>query len=437
MTASAIRVRGVSKRYRVFASERERLLHALFPRRRAGMQEVWALQDVDLDVGRGEAVAVIGRNGGGKSTLLQILTGTVVPTSGDVQVHGRVSALLELGSGFNPEYTGRDNVVMNGLLLGLAREDILRRFEEIVAFADIGDALDRPVKTYSSGMMMRLAFSVQVLTDPDILIVDEALSVGDFFFQQKCFGHIRALRERGVTLVFVSHDMSTVRDLCERALYLKQGRVAFAGDSRSAIRHYLAESAAGAGGNSTVCTGVSAPGFSGIPDDALWRRPADASPGPLLAVQILDSGGAAVTRARIGDTVRVRVFFNAAPSEAGHVSLVIKNRYDQVASSVGSFPAGMPALSSGNAAFAVYEAELDLMLEAGQYGMRVGFARPRGKNSGDLVDDTGWIGPFAIDWDYEHETAPFLGMFGVPLRGQLFHGPAAEAAAGDSHGGSR
>ncbi len=226
MNDVAISAHGVSKRYRVFDNQRSRLLHALRPGHGAGMQEIWALRDVDLEVRRGEAVAVIGRNGGGKSTLLQILTGTLVPTAGEVRVNGRVSALLELGSGFNPEFTGRDNVILNGLLLGLDRSEILRRFDEIAAFADIGDALDRPVKTYSSGMIMRLAFAVQVLTDPEILIIDEALSVGDFFFQQKCFGYIRSLSENGVTLLFVSHDMGTVRNLCERAIYLKNGQVA-------------------------------------------------------------------------------------------------------------------------------------------------------------------------------------------------------------------
>ncbi|MGZ5088805.1 MAG: ABC transporter ATP-binding protein, partial [Usitatibacter sp.] len=166
----AIAVRDVAKRYQVFSSERGNLLHTLWPGYRAGMQEIWALQDISFEVRRGDSVAVIGRNGGGKSTLLQILAGTLTPTRGEVRVNGRVSALLELGSGFNPEYTGRDNVMLNGLLLGLSRQEILRRFDEIAAFADIGDAIERPVKTYSSGMMMRLAFAVQVLTDPQILV---------------------------------------------------------------------------------------------------------------------------------------------------------------------------------------------------------------------------------------------------------------------------
>jgi lipopolysaccharide transport system ATP-binding protein len=231
---------GVSKRYEVFDSGRARLLHALRPSHRQGMQEIWALRDIDLEVERGDSIGVIGRNGGGKSTLLQILAGVLVPTAGEVEVNGRVSALLELGSGFNPDYTGRDNVVLNGLMLGLSRREFLARFDEIADFAEIGDAIDRSVKTYSSGMLMRLAFAVQVLTDPDILIEDEALSVGDFFFQQKCYARIRALCERGVTLVFVSHDMAAVRDLCKRAVLLHKGRVRYCGDNLEAVRLYMA-----------------------------------------------------------------------------------------------------------------------------------------------------------------------------------------------------
>ncbi|MDD5181287.1 MAG: ABC transporter ATP-binding protein, partial [Gallionellaceae bacterium] len=239
MTDIAISVRNVSKCYRVFDDQRSRLLHAIWPKHTKGMQEILALKDISFEIKRGEAVAIIGRNGGGKSTLLEILTGTLTPTTGEVKVHGRVSGLLELGSGFNPEYSGRDNVILNGLLLGLSREEILGRFDEIEAFAEIGAAIDRPVKTYSSGMTMRLAFAVQVLCEPDILIIDEALSVGDFFFQQKCLGFIRGLCAKGVTLLFVSHDMGTVRDICRRAVYLKQGHLHFFGETYLAIREYM------------------------------------------------------------------------------------------------------------------------------------------------------------------------------------------------------
>lgn len=422
MNDVAISVQGLSKRYRVFDNQRSRLLHAVWPGPQRGMQEIWALRDIDFEVRRGEAVAVIGRNGGGKSTLLQILTGTLAPTTGEVRVNGRVSALLELGSGFNPEFTGRDNVILNGLVLGLDRGEILVRFDEIVAFAEIGDALDRPVKTYSSGMIMRLAFAIQVLTDPEILIIDEALSVGDFFFQQKCFGYIRSLCAKGVTLLFVSHDMGTVRDLCERAIYLRQGSLDFAGDSQTAIRRYLAESArAPAADGGRLPDGDVEPPTSvaRLPKNAFWLRAESRPSGPLLAIEIVGEDGQPVTRSRIGDSVIVRTYFRAPPAEAGHITLVIKNRYDQVVTSSGSYSCGLPPLSSGNSEFAVFKLEIKLMLEAGQYGLMVAFGQPVRKNEGKVLDDTGWIGPFQIHWDYENQTAPFLGMFGLPVRGEL------------------
>jgi lipopolysaccharide transport system ATP-binding protein len=424
MADIAIRAQGLSKSYHVYASQRARLVHALWPSHSGGMQEIWALRDVDFEVARGESVGVIGRNGGGKSTLLEILAGTLRPTTGEAHVTGRVSALLELGSGFNPEYTGRDNVLVNGLLLGLQREEILRRFDEILEFAEIGDAIDRPVKTYSSGMVMRLAFAVQVLSDPEVLIVDEALSVGDFFFQQKCFRRIRELTERGITLLFVSHDMRTVRDLCTRAIYLRAGRAVFVGEAKTAVRMYLNEEAG-------PPAGVSAPqvqaggGSHALPATPLWRGSDD---GPLLAVDVVDAQGRAATGGRIGDTLTVRVYFRAAPSAAGHVVLVLKNRYDQVVTSVGSYVNGLPAMSSGDADFAVFEVDIDLMLEAGLYSLKVAFSRPTGSNVGETAGDSGWLGPLAVEWDYQRQTAPFLGMFGVPYRCRLADAHAAESA---------
>ena len=422
MAGIAISARGLSKSYHVYDSQGARFMHALWGRR-AGMQEIRALRDVGFEIARGESVAVIGRNGGGKTTLLEILAGTLQPTSGEARVAGRVSALLELGSGFNPEYTGRDNVLVNGLLLGLERGEILRRFDEILEFAEIGDAIDRPVKTYSSGMVMRLAFAVQVLADPEVLIVDEALSVGDFFFQQKCFDRIRAMSGKGITILFVSHDMRTVRDLCGRALYLRQGRLEFDGESREAIRRYMAEKAGNGGAPAVAGSVAREQGETvGLPADALWRRAPDAPPGPLLAVEVLDAREAAATRAQMGETVKLRVYFHAAPDEAGHVSVVIKNRYDQVVSNVSSYACGMPALTSGDSPFAIFQAEIDLMLEAGLYSLKVAFGNPVTKNQGVIVDETGWIGPFQIDWDYEAKAAPFWGMFGLPVRGALLEG---------------
>jgi lipopolysaccharide transport system ATP-binding protein len=379
------------------------------------MQEIWALREVDFEVARGESVAIIGRNGGGKTTLLEILSGTVMSTAGEVQVNGRVSALLELGSGFNPEYTGRDNVLLNGLLLGLERDEIVRRFGEIEEFAEIGEAIDRPVKTYSSGMMMRLAFSVQVLTDPDILVVDEALSVGDFFFQQKCFGRIRALCDKGVTLVFVSHDMRTVRDLCKRAIYLKQGRVECDADAPTAIHRYLAERADGVAPKPAPAQAMPAGTSSELDDvvrDSIWHNDAAPRDGQLIALAIYDAGGRATTLFQMGETMRAVVAYRPSRSVPTHIGVTIRNKYEQIVTSTGSAHLAVvpPAVDSGEVA--ICEVEIGLRLEAGNYSISVSLGNIVGPNRGEYLDYSQPVGPISIHWDYEQELAPFLGMFG-------------------------
>jgi lipopolysaccharide transport system ATP-binding protein len=208
---------------------------------------VRALQDVSFTVRRGEAFGIIGRNGAGKSTLLQILAGTLQPTSGRCRVSGRVSALLELGSGFNPEFTGRENIYLAGSILGISREAMDGKFGEIEHFADIGPFIEQPVKTYSTGMLMRVAFSVAVAVEPDVLIIDEALSVGDILFQQKCNRRMRELIAKGVTLLVVTHDTAFVLNICQRAIWLDRGTVSYLGDASACVRKYLAAMAAAAG----------------------------------------------------------------------------------------------------------------------------------------------------------------------------------------------
>ena len=229
-----IRLNNISKCYRIFENPQDRLKQALRDRfgRWLGVKtdkllyrEHWALRDIDFEIGAGEAVGILGRNGAGKSTLLQIIAGTLTPTTGNVSIVGRVTALLELGSGFNPEFTGRENVFHNAQILGLTRKEAEERFDAIAGFADIGEFLEQPVKTYSSGMVMRLAFAVQTSVSPKILIVDEALSVGDMFFQAKCMARINKLVDDGVTLLFVSHDIGSIRQVCARAVMLDSGNL--------------------------------------------------------------------------------------------------------------------------------------------------------------------------------------------------------------------
>lgn len=201
--------------------------------------EFWALQDINLEVPKGQTLGFVGRNGSGKSTLLQIIAGTLTPTTGEVRVNGRVSALLELGSGFNPEFTGRQNVFFNGRLLGLSHKEIEDKFDEIAGFADIGDFIEQPVKTYSSGMFVRLGFAVAVNVAPEILIVDEALAVGDVVFQHRCIRRMRALMDSGVTTLFVSHDSGAIKTLCNSAVMLHEGKVHTSGLPNAVIIEYM------------------------------------------------------------------------------------------------------------------------------------------------------------------------------------------------------
>lgn len=229
----AIRAKGVSKYFPIYDTPRDRLKQMLLPRLtrllgrapRSYHREFWALHDVSFDIRRGETVGIIGRNGAGKSTLLQIICGTLEPSAGIVETQGRIAALLELGAGFNPEFTGRENVFMNGAILGLSHAEVARRFDEIAAFADIGDFIEQPVKTYSSGMYVRLAFAVQACVDPDILIVDEALAVGDIGFQYKCFKRMEALKKKGVTILMVTHATGSILEYADRCIVLDGGRV--------------------------------------------------------------------------------------------------------------------------------------------------------------------------------------------------------------------
>lgn len=243
----AIKIEGLSKRFEIFDQPRDRLKQMLVPRVQRAIgksqsqffKEFWALQNVSMEVRRGETVGIIGRNGSGKSTLLQIICGTLTPTIGKIETNGKVAALLELGSGFNPEFTGRENVYMNATVLGLSTEEVNQRFDSIVEFADIGDFIDQPTKTYSSGMVVRLAFAVIAHVDADILVIDEALSVGDAFFVQKCMRFLRKFMENG-TVLFVSHDTGAIINLCQRVVWLEKGEVKMIGEPKDISKEYLA-----------------------------------------------------------------------------------------------------------------------------------------------------------------------------------------------------
>ena len=435
MAEPIISVVNVSKAYRMWESPASRLTvpfmetlakigpgaAALKNRAANRYRDFWALKDVSFEVGKGEAVGIIGRNGSGKSTLLQLIVGTLQPTQGTVQVKGRVAALLELGSGFNPDFTGRENVYLNATVLGLSRAEIQSRFAQIADFADIGDFMEQPVKTYSSGMMLRLAFAVQTAVEPDILIIDEALGVGDFFFQQKCAARMHALRAQGTTLLFVSHDMASVRDLCERTLYLRKGEAAYFGRSQEAIARYFREDspAAPTGGASPVAHAVVALTELDLARSrAMWQPdapPGSDSPVELLAVEVLDEKDQPGLKHRMGSTVTIRGYFRAREDTEAHVALEFKNRQGQLVSSLGTRVAGLaPAVIKQGQ---VWRAGLkvQLGLEAGLYSFQFCLGRPHGQpNVGFRVAETPWLGPITIDWEYEAKPAPFLGMFNLP-----------------------
>lgn len=241
-----ISVRQLSKVYQLYNRPEDRLKQFVYPRLRRLLgkphhryyHEFWALRDVSFTVRKGETVGIIGRNGSGKSTLLQLIAGTLSPTFGGIYINGRVAALLELGAGFNPEFSGRENIYMNAAILGMSRNEIEERIEGIIAFADVGEFIDQPVKTYSSGMYVRVAFSTAINVNPDVLIVDEALSVGDTAFQQKCLYRIREMQEQGVSILLVTHSNNILLEYCDRGIFLKNGQAMFDGKAKDAVRAY-------------------------------------------------------------------------------------------------------------------------------------------------------------------------------------------------------
>lgn len=237
----SIKVRNVGKAYKYYSSKWNRVIEKLLPGDKPQHSKKWVLKDISFTIKPGESVGIVGVNGAGKSTLLKLLTGTTQPTKGSIEIRGRVAALLELGMGFHPDFTGTQNVYMSGLMMGLSREDIERLLPEIEAFADIGDYINEPARIYSSGMLMRLAFAVATAARPDILIVDEALSVGDSRFQAKCYARIADFKKRGTTLLLVSHSAGDIVKHCERAIFLKDGDICMDGAARDVTNRYLDE----------------------------------------------------------------------------------------------------------------------------------------------------------------------------------------------------
>ncbi len=343
----------------------------------AVLQGMAAVRDVSFRVSKGEAFGIIGRNGAGKSTLLQIIAGTLAATAGTCRVTGRVTALLELGSGFNPEFTGRENVYLAGAILGISRSEMDHKFTEIERFADIGAFIEQPVKTYSTGMLMRVAFAVAISVQPDVLIIDEALSVGDILFQQKCSRRMHELVAHGVTLLVVTHDVSFVLNMCQRALWLDQGRMRFLGDAGACVREYVAAMAAAAGNlpapsdDFSGLTSVALPTVAELP---LEGRDRLGDGGFRVArAWLLHADGGSSTTFRVGDwgTVTMLVRAERAVKNAS-AGCEVRNRHGQVVFATGlrvarrlisEIPAGQDCVVS---------IRVQWELQPGQYTLDVG-----------------------------------------------------------------
>jgi ABC-type polysaccharide/polyol phosphate transport system ATPase subunit len=308
IASPVLRIDGVSKAFEIYASPMQMLLELMgFGRRHERFQ---ALGDVSLEIGRGEVVGIVGRNGAGKSTLLKIVAGTLAADSGHVVVEGRMSAILELGTGFHPDYTGRDNIVMGGLCLGMSRREIMAKQQEVAEFSELGEFLDRPFRTYSSGMQARLCFSTALACEPSILVVDEALSVGDVRFQRKCFAHFEKLRARGTTILLVSHDMNAVAQICDRAVWLERGRVVGVGPAKEIAENYLRAMLAPQGdAPAQAATQIPAQAPATLGGDIAPEMRYGSGAAVIESVEVVDAQGARadLLRPRAAYTLRARV----------------------------------------------------------------------------------------------------------------------------------
>jgi lipopolysaccharide transport system ATP-binding protein len=445
-----ITVNNVSKAYRIWESPAARLRSPLLetaagvfpknsPPHRAlsgsaarGWRDFYALRDISFQVRRGEGTGIIGRNGSGKSTLLQLIAGTLQPTTGSIDVQGRVAALLELGSGFNPDFTGRENVYLNGAIFGFSKTEMDRRFESIAEFAEIGSFMDQPVKIYSSGMMIRLAFSVATATQPDILIVDEALSVGDVFFQQKCFTRIREMLANGTTLLFVSHDVGGVQNLCSHAVLLHEGAAVFQGPPEEAASRYYALS--GRGTASAFKTHTVRPDAASRADrekkraelttefsehNILPRARSRHGNGEMKieAASFINELGEHSMTVEMGKrvTIPVRVRAERAIAEPS-VGLNLIDRMNNLVFAAGTRQLGapMPAMSAGEERVITFR--LELAVQPGEYTFSIGCGEPsdEGPNHGYVQDRHEGLGPITVHANAGH-LWPFYGIARLPL----------------------
>jgi lipopolysaccharide transport system ATP-binding protein len=381
-----VRVSGLSKRYDVYASPRDRLREALSFGRRKLHSEVWALRDVSFSVRAGTTFGIMGENGSGKSTLLKVICGFLAPTSGSVRTEGRICPILELGTGFNPEFTGRQNVILYGGLLGFSRQEMVERLPEIEAFADIGDFFDKPCRIYSSGMYVRLAFACTAHLEPDILVVDEALAVGDIAFQHKCMSRIRSLQERGVTILFVSHSLGAIKSLCDEAILLEKGRIIHRGGAEEVANTYHAlvaereqNKALGKGKKpaakvvSAEAPGNERPAGQGVP---AARNRSGTGEVVVRSVAVVDETGRVIEKVGFNQEVRIRLVLEAREDYRSRaVGFIVRDKHGNDLLGTNTYVAGveLPTFQRGRR----YELDfrLRLPLVMGTYSVTVAVAQ--------------------------------------------------------------
>ena len=438
MSVSVVTCSGISKCYRTYPRPVDRLWDgvATYSRRWFGTSsnvkstEFWALRNITFDIPQGETVAIIGRNGSGKSTLLQLIAGTLSPTEGMLSVQGRTSALLELGVGFNPDFSGIENVQLNAAVLGLPQHVLEQRMASILEFAEIGDHVFMPVKTYSSGMYMRLAFSVMIHSDPELLIVDEALAVGDVAFQSKCMSWMRNFQASGGSLLFVSHDIASVRALCHRAIYLEHGQIKDMGPTGEVTDHYLRDihraqhstyppstiaAAANLVGIQTSYDEVGADNYDARRQtfELRWATNRQGTGhARVRLVELLDEHGQPIAVAEFNAQVRIRIYVECLETCTASVNYKIRNR--QLESVVGAdfliAEHDLLAMSGGHTYLVEYQTRLPL--EAGDYTMRLSITQPIDQHAQAIFLDIVEVAlpfkvlPSPLGWIYTHAYLP-------------------------------
>ncbi len=424
MDPSIIEFRGVSKCYPIYRSPGDRLRELATFNRRSWHRDFHALSDVSFEISRGESFCIVGENGSGKSTTLQLMAGILHPTSGEVIVRGRIAALLELGAGFNPEFSGRDNVYMNAAIMGFSQREIDQKFNEIEAFAEIGEFINQPVKTYSSGMVVRLAFAVAIHLDPDILLVDEALSVGDIYFRQRCMRKVHELRARGVTIVFVSHATADVKAIGDRCMWLEHGVMRGIGETEHVVTQYLAsivqkdavflKHSRTAAVVPAVAEGAQV--VRGIPN--IDHRYGDGR-AELLGIAVLDSAGLPVRILEPGAAILVRISVLAREAlELPMVGFMMRNHMgvDFAGTNTAREGFDLPAMNAGD----VHTVDFHLQLPQ-LYPSQFSFSPAVADGTLEKYAMCDWIDN-AIALQMSRADQPVYGYVHLPCRVELNHG---------------